>query len=128
MSNTKNTVVCAVTGHNQPIIQTQFVAKAARDGLTLEELAASYVSSAGKRHLKALNLTKEEVAAQFPNIHPKVLEKLRVYKKVRKNKKQPVVETVVAETTPEVVEEKTETPVDTSTEDVTIEEVVIDEA
>lgn len=128
MSNTKNTVVCAVTGHNQPIIQAQFVAKAARDGLTLEELTASYVSSAGKRHLKSLDLTKEEVATKFPNIHPKALEKLRVYKKTRKNKKQAVLETVVSETVPEAVEEKAETPIDTSTEDVTIEEIVIEEA
>lgn len=122
-------VVDPVLGEEVKVINKQFERTAERYGVTVDELRVSYVSSKGKRALKALGLTLEEVKAQFPTINDKVLARLRVYKTVRKARQpkpveSPVIaEEPVSETPVEPVAEIVETPVDNAEEVVFVGEV-----
>jgi hypothetical protein len=122
-------VIDPVLNEETKVINKQFVKTAQRYGVTVDELRVSYVSSKGKRALKALGLTPEEVKAQFPTINDKVLARLRVYKTERKVRQpKPVItEETVSETpleTPvEPVVEIVETPVDDAEEVVFVGEV-----
>jgi hypothetical protein len=122
-------VIDPVLNEETKVINKQFVKTAQRYGVTVDELRVSYVSSKGKRALKALNLTPEEVKAQFPTINDKVLARLRVYKTERKVRQlkpveSPVIaEEPVSETPVETVAEIVETPVDNPEEVVFVGEV-----
>jgi hypothetical protein len=115
-------VIDPVLNEETKVINKQFIKTAQRYGVTVDELRVSYVSSKGKRALKALNLTPEEVKARFPTINDKVLARLRVYKTERKARQpkpveSPVIaEETVSETPVEPVAEIVETPVDNAEE------------
>lgn len=104
MNTTVKTVNSVVTGTPVKVNPVQLVKSAARYGISVDELLASYVSTPDKQHLANLNLTRVEVETQFPNIHQNILNKLRVFKKIRK----PRTPKVVVEPTP-VVEEVVDT-------------------
>lgn len=132
-TNTAYKVVDPVTNKETKVINKQFERTAQRYGVTVDELRTSYVSSKGKRALKALDLTIEEVKTQFPTINHKVLARLRVFKTERKVRAEKPVETpaIAEETTVEepieLVENETteivETPAVNSEEVVFIGEV-----
>jgi hypothetical protein len=105
MNTTVKTVNSVVTGTPVKVNPVQLVKSAARYGISVDELLASYVSTPDKQHLASLNLTRVEVETQFPNIHQNILDKLRVFKKIRK----PRTPKVVVEPTPVVVEEVADT-------------------
>jgi hypothetical protein len=108
-------VIDPVLNEETKVINKQFVKTAQRYGVSVDELRVSYVSSKGKRALKALNLTLEEVKAQFPTINDKVLTRLRVFKTERKvRQSKPVESPVIAEET--VPETLVETPVESTSE------------
>jgi hypothetical protein len=126
-------VIDPVLNEETKVINKQFVKTAQRYGVTVDELRVSYVSSKGKRALKELNLTLEEVKTQFPTINDKVLARLRVYKTERKARQpKPVESPVIAEepvsetpteTPVEPISEIVETPVDNPEEVVFVGEV-----
>lgn len=105
MNTTVKTVNSVVTGTPVKVNPVQLVKSAARYGISVDELLASYVSTPDKQHLASLNLTRVEVETQFPNIHQNILNKLRVFKKIRK----PRTPKVVVEPTPVVVTEVVDT-------------------
>lgn len=114
MNTTVKTVNSVVTGTPVKVNPVQLVKSAARYGIGVDELLASYVSTPDKQHLASLNLTREEVETRFPNIHQNILNKLRVFKKIRKPrtpKVVPVVAQEVADTTEEVFVVTEEEPV-----------------
>ena len=128
-------VIDPVLNEETKVINKQFVKTAQRYGVSVDELRTSYVSIKGKRALKALDLTIEEVKTQFPTINHKVLARLRVFKTERKVRTEKPVETpaIAEETTVEepieLVEhenettEIVETPADNSEEVVFVGEV-----
>jgi hypothetical protein len=128
--------VDAISGETVRVIPKQLNATATRLGLTVAELLTTYVGHTGKQALKEQQLTAQETAEKYPNIHPNVMATLgRCFKKVliRPRKNTAVVVPVttdapvtVAEVTPEP--ENVETVVDSPDEVVYTDDVETVEA